>query len=117
MPLNKLSKIFLVTIGVVAGIFSIDLKGLASPCLPTDPEGVNPDNLCNPFPPYSPGMPVVSGTGLPANWSPYGQYPRNQNNGYTTKGYWTGTQVNGDTRTLTIQDSNGQSHSFQPSMR
>lgn len=89
----------------------------ADPCYPSDPTGVNQDNLCLRYPPFPPGAPVTQGHGFNADYSRYGQYPPNRNRPVGTTGFWTGISVDGNSGSMTIQDSTGQMNTFTPRPR
>ena len=79
----------------------------ANPCLPNDPDGSNPGNLCLSYPPTGIGPQFfVQGQGQPALYGPPLSPTQPGRVVGHTSGYWTGIQAsNGST---TLQDSQGQ---------
>lgn len=91
-----------------------DTSSLAQSCYPTDPDGVNPDNLCLRYPPFPQDATIIRGSGRVADYSEFGAYPPNQNPAMKTNGFWRGIDVNGNSNTIRIKDSMGRTKTFQP---
>lgn len=103
-----------ISFSFLVALLSLWLDPAVASCYPSDPQGLNPDNLCLHYPPYYPGMPVMEGEGINSSFSRYIDYPPNQNPSRTTNGFWTGIKVDGNSRTIEFNDSESNSYTYTP---